>query len=64
MVQRSSEKSIAATMILRGCNCNIAFSESVESENGSNDDVDDLFEEISIDEWYKTNWVHGIHDLV
>ena len=43
-------------MILRGCNftnCNIAFSGSVEGGNGSSDDVDDLFEGISIDELYK-----------
>lgn len=56
MVQRSSKKPIAATMILRGCNftnCNIAFSGSVEGGNGSSDDVDDLFEGISIDELYK-----------
>ena len=49
----SSEKPIAATMILRGynfTNYNIAFS---EGENGSSDDVDDLFEGISIDELYK-----------
>ena len=56
IVQRSSKKPIAATMILRGCNftnCNIAFSGSVEGGNGSSDDVDDLFEGISIDELYK-----------
>ena len=43
-------------MILRGCNftnCNIAFSGSVEGGDGSSDDVDDLFEGISIDELYK-----------
>ena len=58
MVRKSSRKSTAATMILRGCNftnCNIAFSGSVEGGNGSGDDheVDDLFKGISIDEIQK-----------
>ena len=56
LVQKSSRKPIAATMILRGCNftnCNIAFSGSVEGGNGSGDGVDDLFKGLSIDEIYK-----------
>lgn len=57
MVQNKSlRKPIAATMILRGCNftnCNIAFSGSVGSEDGSNDHIDDLFEGISVDQLYE-----------
>ena len=56
MIQsKSSRKPIAATMMLRGCNftnCNIAFSGSVENGNSTNDDIDDLFEGIAVDELY------------
>ena len=60
MVQKSSRKPIAATMILRECNftnCNIAFSGSVEGGNGPGDDrdVDDLLEGISIGDTVQLN---------
>ena len=61
MTSHQEGHAIAETMILRGCNftnCNIAFSESVEGENVSRDDIDDLFEAISVDKLCK-DWRDG-----